>query len=483
MKPLSANILRTLVMLLSLTALFSCDDETGNIGISVMPSGDQSTTSQSIFNVATQSVKIDSLVAFTSDCYLGRVTDPETNATTMCDFLAQFTLLEDYKLPAIAKMHKEDGQVVADSVLVNLYIKSYYGDSVNSMKIGIYELDADNIMEENKYYYTNIDPEEYISNKEDAVRHEMSFAVADLSLDDTIRFASNYNRNIRIKLPTSYGTKILRTYYQHPEYFKNSYSFIRNVVPGFYFKVIAGNGTMVNIDVSTLTVFFRYTDKDSTYVGLQRVAATNEVIQNNHIENRGVQPLLEATDHTYIKSPAGIFTKMTLPVDEIYKGHEKDSINSARIVLGRLNNNNISNYNLPIPSTLLMVPLLEVNTFFETRSIPDNKTSYLASFSKTYNSYTFSNIANLITHLRQKRDTGAGVKPTDSETARLAKIQIWESLNPDWNKVILMPVITYTNGTGAVSSISNDFTLASTKLIGGPDNPVKISIIYSSFSK
>lgn len=484
MKFLSEQLYRTLILVLTLAiTLHSCDDETGSIGISVMPSGDQPTTSQSLYDVFTESIQIDSLVAFTSDCYLGRVTDPETNATTTCEFLAQYTLLEDYKLPEPSKMHKENGEIVADSVLVNLYIKSYYGDSLNSMKIGVYELDTDNVMEENKNYYTNIDPNKYISDKADAMRHETSFAVSDLSLDDTIRYASSFNRNIRIKLPSSYGTKILNKYYEHPEFFKNSYSFIRNVVPGFYFKVIAGNGTMINIDVSTLTVFFRYTDKDSTYVGLQRVAATNEVIQNNHIKNEGIEPLLKATDHTFIKSPTGIFTALRLPIDNIYKGHERDSINSARIVFTRLNNTSTSAYNLPVPTKLLMIPLSEVNSFFEKRSVPNNKTSYLTDFSKVYNSYTFSNIANLVTHLHQKRNQGAGVAPNDSEATRQKKIQDWESKNPDWDRVIIMPVNIYTDGTGAVTSVFNDFTLASTKLVGGPDKPVNISIIYSSFSK
>lgn len=470
-----------LIALILGAALSSCDDNTGSIGLGVMPSTDQATTSQTIYNVATKSIKVDALVAFSSECFLGRVTDPETNATTTCDFLAQFYNLEDYILPNPSTMHKEDGQIVADSVLINLYIKSYYGDSINSMKIGVYELDKQNVMTDKEIYYTDIDAEKFVSHAPDAVRKELTFAVTDFSIDDTIRFATKFSKNVRIKLPAEYGTKILNTYYQHPEYFKNSYTFIKNVVPGFYFKVLAGNGTMIDIDVSTLTVFFRYTDKGKEHVGLQRIAATGEVIQNNRIENTNIEPLINATDYTFIKSPAGIFTQMTLPIDEIFKGHENDSINSAKIVLNRANNTTTTGYSLNAPSQILMVREADAISFFEKRSVPNNYTSYISKFAANFNSYTFNNIGNLVTHIYKERNKGAGVKPTDTPATRQAKYAAWEAKNPDWNSVVLVPVNTYTNSTGQIVSISNNLALTSVKLVGSTANPVQLSVIYSSF--
>lgn len=460
-----------------LATLTSCDDQTGSIGLEIMPDKDQSTTSQAVYNVLTNTMAVDSLIAFTSDCYLGRVTDPETNSTTTADFMAQFATLEDDKLPDIKAMHKEDGKVVADSVVLNLYIKSYYGDSVNSMKIGVYELDPNNILPESKKYYTNIDPQEYINPASDAIRKEMSFAVTDFSIDDTIRFASTYSKNIRITLPASYGTQILQKYYSHPEYFKNSYSFIRNVAPGFYFKTLAGNGTMVNIDITTLTVFFRYTVKDSTYVGIKRVASTNEVIQCNSFANRNLEPLISATDYTYIKSPSALCTEVTLPINEIYLDHENDSINSAKIVFTRQNNSVTSNYNLPIPKNILMLPKSELHTFFENKKLPDNKTSYATPFTPAFNSYTFSNIANAVSYLHHKRNTGAGIKLGDSKETIKAKTAAWEAKNPEWNKVVLIPVVTSANSYGNIIDIYNDFSLSATKLAPNP----QISIVYSSF--
>jgi hypothetical protein len=41
---------------------------------------------------------------------------------------------------------------------------------------------------------------------------------------------------------------------------------------------------------------------------------------------------------TYIKTPAGLFTTVTLPIEEIMRNHENDSISSAKMVIRRINN-------------------------------------------------------------------------------------------------------------------------------------------------
>lgn len=446
-----------------------------------MPDGDGPTVAQAVYHALTHSVKVDSLIANTSECYLGRVTDPETSATTTCNFLAQFYSLEDYKLPPAQLMHKEQGQIVADSVDLRLYIKSYYGDSLNSMKIGVYELDSANIMPENRDYYTNLDPEPYLSKSAQAINKSVTFSVTDLSLDDTTRYSSDYLKNIRIKLPQSFGTKILNTYYRHPEYFKNAYTFIHHVFPGFYFKVLSGNGTIVHIDASTLNISFRYTVNDTIYNGIQRVAATEEVLQNNVIENKNLEEELTSPDYTLIKSPAGVFTEVTLPVDSIYENHQNDSVNSAKIVFRRQNNTIKTDYALETPSQILMIKKNLMNDFFSKHMIPDSKTSFVTSYDRNYNSYTFTNIANLISSMKRTRDLGAGVSDNDKDAVRKAKIQKWEADNPDWNKVYLIPVTTETNSLGAITSIHNNFDLTSAKLIGSTNNPVSISVVYSHF--
>ena len=188
---------------------------------------------------------------------------------------------------------------------------------------------------------------------------------------------------------------------------------------------------------------------------------------------------------TYLKSPAGIFTEVTLPIEDIMKGHEKDTLNTATISFPRLNNADEDNpYNFATPSTILMVQKDSLQSFFEKSKLADNRTSYTASYSSTgsyKNAYTFQNIANLVSAMYKNKGKGE-----------------------NWNKVVLVPVnvITTTQGyTTVISKINHDMSLASTRLIVGTDDPdkdyttdkktgkkvasgpIRIKVIYSKFKE
>ena len=356
------NLLKSLTALAAVVCMIvSCDDETGNIGGKVMPGQDEMEITQNIYSVLSRSVKADSVLGTTSTSYLGKITDPETNATTSCDFLAQFHILENLTFPQNGTLVMDNDTVEADSVDIRLYVSSYYGDSLNSMKLGVYELDTANTMKENMIYYSNIDPWKYVNKKETAIRKELSFSVIDMTLSDSLKNVNSRNRNILIKLPKDYGTFIMKKYYENPSNFADSYSFIHNVCAGFYYRIISGNGTMLNIDAANLSVYFRYKQGDSIINGVQRMAATEEVLQNTRIENKNTEKQLEEGDHTYLKTPVGIYTEVTLPIDSIYNdSHINDTINSAKISFTRINDDKQTTYNLPIPQTLLMVKADEI---------------------------------------------------------------------------------------------------------------------------
>ena len=212
-------------------------------------------------------------------------------------------------------------------------------------------------------------------------------------------------------------------------------------------------------------------------------------MQLNKIENdtKNLEQLASKYQEkcTYLKSPAGIFTEVTLPIEDIMKGHEKDTLNTATISFPRLNNDNEDNpYNFATPSTILMVQKDSLQSFFEKSKLADSRTSYTASYSSTgtyKNAYTFQNIANLVSAMYKNKGKGE-----------------------NWNKVVLVPVnvITTTQGyTTVISKINHDMSLASTRLIVGTDDPdkdytkdaktgkkvasgpIRIKVIYSKFKE
>ena len=85
------------------------------------------------------------------------------------------------------------------------------------------------------------------------------------------------------------------------------------------------------------------------------------------------------TGHTYLSSPAGIFTQITLP-DDIVNGKYQDYvINSAKIEVRCVNNKNSSVYNFGVPQHILMLPADSVKAFFTHTRLNDNKTSFFGN--------------------------------------------------------------------------------------------------------
>ena len=469
--------------ILASAILGACDDNTGTLGI--LDDSDQITSSYTQIQMKTTTIQVDSIPAVNGTCYLGQVTDPETKTRIKADFLTQFHTMENYKLPAKSTLlNDSEGKVVADSIVVRLYFNDFYGDSTNVMKMNVYELDTLNVIEEGKKYYTNLDLSQFINAQRPEPIAQKVFTARDYTEDEGTLNGSNYYPNIQVKLPAEYGSFILNKYYEHPEYFKNSYEFIHHVCPGFYFNLTQGDGTMLYLDVSAMDIYFSYTgksettQKDTILAGVTRFAATGEVIQSNHMDVDGTKDLLQASlnsSHTYIKTPVGLYTQLELPINEIYRQHEQDSVSNVKLTLNRYNDFNTSHYALGIPQTLLLVRKKDMNSFFENRKTADNITSYTTSFN--VNQYVYSNIARLISYCQQEKY--AGMKETGLTEAE------WERKNPDWNKAILIPVTTSNSQSSSSSSSARlllDMKLNSMRLVG-ENQPISINVIYSKFSK
>lgn len=492
----------TLSLLLGVFAFTACDDDTSFVGTGVMPDEDNVTAQSKVFNLSTTTVKVDSVLANTSTCYLGSIVDPEMRVKTTSDFLAQFHVPQNFKLPNADVMIKdEDGAFVADSCDIRLYFDEYYGDSLATMKLSVYELDKEHILDDSAAYYTNINPDDYV-NQSSAFRKTVSYAVKDLTRPESETSGVNYYRQVVVKLGKEYGGKLMKAYYENPGNFANSYQFIRNVCPGFYFKSSGGVGSMLSTALLGINLYFSYhtttaAGNDTIVDGMQRLGATEEVIQTTRIDNQYPGSIdisnLDQQRCTYLKTPTGFFTEMVLPVSDIVAGeHYTDSINQAKITIRRYNNSTTSDYTLPTPEYLLMVRKSNVNKFFEERSLPNSADSYLSTqFSATANAYQFSNISQLIIDLKNERDFGAGVVQGDDEATRNAKYAAWEAVNPDWNKVMIIPVaVKYTTTTNyygqsvkTLQSVRQQLGLSSARIEGGKDNPLQVEVMYSRYSR
>lgn len=466
--------------------LVSCDDTTDNIGSSLIDNVDKLHITTDTFTVSTRSIVADSVLSRNMTGYLGKVRDPETGAYLSSSFMTQFYSPENFSFPDKDSIQSRDelGEVMADSCDIRLYYNGFYGDSLATMKMSVYELTKP--VEEQKFFYSNFNPEkEYINGNEN--KTNKVYTLVDLNVDEKTRYSKDYMPAIRISLDKEYGTKILKAYYDNPNAFKNAYSFIHDVMPGFYFKSVGGLGSMAYISLSQLNVYFRHkttttasdgTKRDTIITSVGAFSGTEEVLQTTTVSNdkSTLQKLVSDNSCTYLKSPAGIFTEMRIPVKDIVEkqyigedgktySHKNDTINSAKVVLTRINNAQDSEYTLAIPQTLLILPKADMYSFFEKKKVADYKTSFLATYNSSTNTYTFNNIGGLVKYLYENGDR----------------------TKADWDKVVIIPVKTTYNTTSTTKeliAVNHDMSLASTRLVGGPESKygdIKISVIYSKF--
>lgn len=493
----------------AISICIACDEDTASIGSTIMPVQDSLSTFYETFPLNTRSVLTGPVVANTSSCFIGSYYDPETKSVTTSSFLAQFHLQEDYSLPSKDLVLKDgEGNVVADSCVIRIFHDKYYGDSLTTMKLTATDLRLDNVMEENETYHTNLDPKAYV-NPTPMVKASTTYSVLDQNLSSSATSLSSGNyRSIPIHLGAEYGSYILQNYFDHPEYFKNSYTFNHHVCPGFYIEHTGGIGALINSDVSALDVYFRYQENDTTVTkAWMRLGATQEVIQNTIISHDNLKSLFDeegyaydksGQPYTYVKSPAGIHTEIELPVQDIAMGelngnefkHENDTLNSARFTLRRYVAEEQNGNLLEPPTHLLLIRKSQVEDFFAKNSLPDNETSFLCEYNTKNNAYTFNNIAPLITFLRKLRDNESGILPTDMPDERKRKWDAWERENPDWQKLELLPVTAdyttvqnYYTSQKVLVSVRNDYNLRSVRLEGSKNGEIQLNVIYSRFEK
>lgn len=477
-------------------AISSCDEDTSMLGDTLTESVDEFEVVTRYFNVTTQSIQTDSVLSTSEYSYLGRLKDPETGAYITSDYMTQFNILENESsavFPAKSTITEldDDGEPLATSCYLKIMVNAYQGDSLTAMQLNVRELDKP--VKNSSLYYTSFNPEKEgylraLKNSDDtptgAVNVSKMYSISDLTMSDSLRNVlrkGSYYQYIMVPLNqeyidkdnkhyNNYGTYLMRKYYENKALYKNANTFVRNVCPGFYFKTVDGQGVMIEVAFTQLVVNIKYKSNGSTVTSAKTFNATQEVLQTTHITNDKDRIKTLSTDPTctFLKTPAGLFTEVELPIlkiketDYLNDSHVNDTIASAKITFQRIKDtSSLSDYVLEEPQKLLLIPRDSLYTFFEHGGLPDNKISYLATISSAQKTYTFNNITNLINHMYAHRGS-----------------------SKNWNKAVLVPVqVSYssTTSTATVASIANEMSLSSVRLVSGSAkaNAPVVEVVYN----
>ncbi|MDL2213414.1 DUF4270 domain-containing protein [Bacteroides sp. OttesenSCG-928-E20] len=493
---MKANYLWTLLLGI---IFIGCDDNTGSLGLDMLPGSDKLVVKTKTYKLETRSTLSGPVYAKTNKGYIGKFTDPDFGFYET-GFLTQLNCTENFKFPEPYDPLTETGEMAGDTifdVFLQLSYQYYFGDSLNACRMSVYELNK--VLDKKKAHYTDINPEDYYS-PEDLIGRK-AYTAVDWSHSDSIRSLDTYTNAVTFTLPKEFGNKILRLNREHPEYFKNSDAFIENVFKGIYAKSDYGDGTILYIDQAELMVRYAYHLKDddgkilkktdgtdSIGISGRSFASTKEVIQANKFTNS--DKLKEKTESdeeqkwTYIKSPAGIFTQASLPIQQIYDELHADTLNSVKLAftgyLQKEHDKVNDLFKMSAPANVLLIREKDVETFFETNSLYDNITSYLTQYD-TNNQYVFSNITRLINYCIAEKEA---VREEEGKDWTAAEWAAWEKENK-WNSVVLVPVLVNKDSSNATVSIQHDMRPEYVKLKGGDaqkgGDELELEVHYTEF--
>ena len=463
-----------LLTLLTILLMISCEDSTPEIGKSITADGDKIEARVSSYEATTRSVRVDSVFNKTNTLYLGRYTDPDYGLFST-GILAQFYCGEDVSFP-------EELTEITGMKLVMGY-KSYFGNPDAGMHIAVEQLNKLLPEQDKSIYYSDIDPANYYDTSA-APLGSKTIAPTGLSVD-TI-YASTKQSIHTVELPV----KLARDIYEKSRKengIKNVKDFLDNYFKGVYIHCDGGDGAIFYIDDLTANITFKGLieskttgKRDSLVYGQMYFPATEEVIQTSIFDNGAqLDKLVGNDDCTYLKTPSGIVTEVTLPIAEIATKNAGDTINAASINFTCYNKPSGIKYPMQTPQDILMVRKKEMHSFFEMNKIIDNKTSYIAKYDPRSNQYNYLNISQLIQTCINERRAG------------LAADKDWETRHPDWDKVMLIPIqVTreisgspYGGGrTEKITQIKNQARMSSIRLVGGK-NKIKLNILTTKYSK
>lgn len=440
-------------------ALYSCDDSTSGVG-DFVSNIDKIEAFSSSYEATSKTYRLDSIYSRTNRAYLGKYTDPDFGEYT-ASFITQINCPEGFEFP-------EHLQEITSATL-ELYYNGFYGDSLATLTVQVDELNKVINDEDTDLYYTSFDPSDYYS-VDNEIKEQKSYAAVDKSVSDSLRNSEGYYPNVKIDLGDKFKTR-LQEASNHPEYFKDAYSFINNVLKGFYVHTIQGDGSVIYIQDIWLRINMDYMVESSTGAidslvhGSSVLAASKEVLMATNMTNTWSNTLEDETGHTYLKTPAGLCTEITLPINDIYDNHKNDTLNSVTLSIKKyryINEENAdkSQYKMGVPKIILMVRKGEMKDFFEKNKTYDNETSFLGTYDSSTNSYTFSKLNRLISHIfTEKRQ---------------------RNNNADRDVVVLIPVTTETDTEGNIIGVSHDMEVNAARLFGGEDGEkLKMEVIYT----
>lgn len=480
------NILLTGFQVIALLILcVSCNTDTGSLGYSAVPENDYVETFSDEFYATSKTVIApDSLISKTQTTYLGCYTDPTANTQIKADFLTQFNCRINFEFPDsvygidrfsfpdwfVAQM---EGKSVFKTRLV-FYYTTYFGDPQSPITFNVRELNR--AIDGSNPIYQGFNPKEFCDTLA-APLGTFTVSSQDYNVSDSIRDLSTYYPTITVALPDSISEKIVKHYYSEDgkKDFADAWTFINKICPGYYIEYLDGEGLMFCFDRVVLEIGFNYLNSNGELeTAYAEFPGNNEVMQVNKFYNTNLEQFTKDSTATYLKSPFGLMTEITLPIDEMLG---TDTIlNEAKIIFNCYADTDPYNTQISKPGYILLMQKNSLCEYFNSSASLDNTKMFYAAYDSKFNNYIFNNITSLIDAIAIIRElwfTENNLSGTEADK------QAFQQQFPDWNKLLLVPVKAKYDSNNSIVSFTYNDKVTFAKLKGGiAGDSIKIKTIH-----
>ena len=388
--------------------LGACQDDVSDIGGSLVTGEVSITVDSLVTDIHGKAIWEENFDARASTKLLGRLTVPEYGSLS-CSFVSEMMSATKMNIPDSIKADRVDSARLVLSVPRG----SLTGDSLAPQQLKVFRLTAElpdsiNSRFDPKGYY---DPANPFGTK--------SYTLTNLALSDSA-FVKNPYIRIPVKLPKEFALDLFNKYRTDPDLFNWPASF-NKWFPGVYVEQNFGNGCMANITRVEAYLYWHrpeqitVTKDDNTveYKIVERrdsiclLASAPEVLSSNNVyytpseEIRG----LVASGKSVITSPGGYVTDISFPIDDLIRRFTQANTDLS-VVAGlklEIPAKTITNdYGIMPAPYLLMVRKSEREAFFRENRIPDNETSFYATYNSSTKSYRFAGMRSYF--LKMYRD-------------------------------------------------------------------------------
>ena len=399
-----------LICALCALGLTSCNDAYSPLGGSLRPERDFVTARGDSLTFRTETVPLDSIYSRSAISLLGQISDP-----VFGDFEASF-INRLQCAPGFTFTRKPVKDRI-DSVHIILSYFSAVGDTTTWGKAQVYEVTKP--LPKSRYSVDDLMP--YTQGAK--LLGELTYRPSD----------TTGTKELTIRVPNELGERFLKASREHPDWLASQDAFESNLLRGLYVTSTTGTGHIISVYSTALRIFYTYetTQKSSKGVDSTVYKPAWEVFTNNkslyalnslrhsHLEKLLKKPSPDGK--TYIKSPAGVVTKLTCSKDELSRLlHEYEKMSKDKKDFGWVINEGKLQVTVDAPKAdthfnpppqLLLITLDKVAHFFAS-SITDPLVASTSLVSGRYSvlerNYTFSNISHLIEgHMRSNMETDA----------------------------------------------------------------------------